>query len=177
MKRLLLAVIGVLTLAGCSEMRVDDFAGGTPTFKPEEYFQGRTKAWGFFQDRFGTIKRQFVVEIDGTMDNGTLVMNESFAYADGEKATRVWRIKPLGNGEYEGTAGDVIGTAKGKVAGNAMNFAYEIDLPIQGSTWRVHFDDWMLQQDEEVMLNKSTVTKFGIELGEVFIFFRRLPPG
>ncbi len=176
MRRLILAVIGVLTLAGCSEMRVDDFAGATPTFKPEEYFQGRTKAWGFFQDRFGTIKRQFVVEIDGTIDNGTLVMNESFAYADGEKATRVWRITPLGNGEYEGTAGDVVGTARGKVAGNAMNFAYEIDLPIQGSTWRVHFDDWMLQQDEEVMVNKSTITKFGIELGEVFIFFRRIPP-
>ena len=86
-----------------------------------------------FQDRFGTIKRQFVVEIDGTIDNGTLVMDESFAYADGEKATRVWRIKPLGNGEYEGTAGDVVGTARGKIAGNAMNLAYEIDLPIQGS--------------------------------------------
>ena len=69
----------------------------------------------------------------------------------------------------------MIGTARGKVAGNAMNFAYEIDLPIQGSTWRVHFDDWMLLQDDEVMLNKSTITKFGIELGEVFIFFRRVP--
>jgi hypothetical protein len=175
MRRLILAVIGVLTLAGCSEMRVDDFAAATPVFKPEEYFLGRTKAWGFFQDRFGTIRRQFVVEIDGTMDDGTLVMDERFVYADGERATRVWRITPLGNGEYEGTAGDVVGIARGKVAGNAMNFAYELDLPIQGSTWRVRFDDWMLLQDAEVMLNKSTITKFGIELGEVFIFFRRLP--
>ena len=175
MTRTILAVIGVLGLTGCSEMRVEDFAAATPVFKPEEYFRGRTKAWGFFQDRFGTIKRQFVVEIDGSLDNGTLVMDERFAYADGEQATRVWRITPLGNGEYEGTAGDVVGTARGKVAGNAMNFAYELDLPIQGSTWRVHFDDWMLLQDEEVMLNKSTITKFGIELGEVFIFFRRMP--
>lgn len=158
-------------------MRVEDFAAATPVFKPEEFFQGRTKAWGFFQDRFGNIRRQFVVEIDGRLDGGTLIMDESFAYSDGEKATRIWRIKPLGDGKYEGTAGDVIGTAQGKVAGNAMNFVYQIDLPIQGSTWRVHFDDWMLQQDEEVMVNKSTVTKFGIELGEVFIFFRRQPDG
>ena len=177
MMRRLVAVIGVLTLAGCSEMRVEDFATGTPTFKPEEYFQGRTKAWGFFQDRFGTIRRQFVVEIDGSMENGTLVLDESFDYADGEKAKRVWRITPLGNGEYEGTAGDVIGVAKGRAAGNALNFVYEMDLPIQGSVWRVHFDDWMLLQDEDVMVNKSTITKFGIALGEVFLFFRRMPAG
>ena len=158
-------------------MRVEDFAGTSPPFRPEEYFQGRTRAWGFFQDRFGNIKRQFVVDIEGSVQNGALTLEESFAYADGEKATRVWRIRPLGDGEYEGTAGDVVGTARGKVAGNAMRWAYDMDLPIQGSTWRVHFDDWMLQQDQEVMLNKSTVSKYGIELGEVFIFFRRLTNG
>ena len=69
----------------------------------------------------------------------------------------------------------MVGTARGRAAGNALNWAYELDLPIKGSTWRVHFDDWMLQQDQEVMLNKSTVTKFGVELGQVFIFFRRIP--
>jgi hypothetical protein len=155
-------------------MRVENFAAATPVFKPEEFFLGRTKAWGFFQDRFGNIRRQFVVEIDGRLDGTTLIMDESFAYSDGEKASRVWHIRPLGNGEYEGRAGDVIGTAYGKTAGNAMNFVYDLDLPIQGSVWRVRFDDWMLQQDAEVMVNKSTITKFGIELGEVFIFFRRV---
>ena len=69
----------------------------------------------------------------------------------------------------------MVGTARGRIAGNAMYWAYDLDLPINGSTWRVRFDDWMLLQDEDVMLNKSTITKFGIELGEVFIFFRRLP--
>jgi hypothetical protein len=156
-------------------MRVEDYAGTMPVFRPEEYFQGQTRAWGFFQDRFGNIKRQFVVDIAGNVEGGVLVLNESFVYVDGEKATRTWKIKSLGNGDYEGTAGDVVGTARGRAAGNALNWAYEIDLPIKGSTWRVHFDDWMLQQNQEVMLNKSTVTKFGVELGQVFIFFRRIP--
>lgn len=175
MSKTVLVVIGALTLAGCNDMRVENFAAANPVFRPEEFFHGHTKAWGFFQDRFGNIRRQFMVEIAGRIDGGTLIMDESFVYSDGEKARRTWRIKPLGDGRYEGTADDVIGTAQGQVAGNAMNFAYQIDLPIQGSSWRVHFDDWMLQQDDEVMVNKSTVTKFGIELGEVFIFFRRLP--
>ena len=83
------------------------------------------------------------------LQDGTLVLDESFVYADGEHATRLWRIRPLGNGEYEGTAGDVVGTARGRVAGNAMNWVYDLDLPINGSVWRVHFDDWMLLQDPE----------------------------
>ena len=175
LRRLLFIVIGVFALVGCSGMQIEDFIRGKPAFKPEEYFNGHSRAWGVFQDRFGTIRRQFVVDINGSMDGDVLVLAEAFLYADGEHATRVWRIRPLGNGEYEGTAGDVVGTARGRIAGNAMYWAYDLDLPINGSTWRVRFDDWMLLQDEDVMLNKSTITKFGIELGQVFISFRRLP--
>ncbi len=174
MRRLLFAVIGVFALGGCSGMQIEDFAETKPVFKPEEFFQGHSRAWGMFQDRFGNIRRQFVVDIDGTLQDGVLVLDESFVYADGEHAKRVWQIKPLGNGDYEGTAGDVVGTARGRTVGNAMRWAYDLDLPINGSTWRVHFDDWMLLQDDGVMLNKSTITKFGIELGQVFISFRRL---
>ena len=65
MKNHTLAAIGVVALVGCSGMQVEDYAGTMPVFRPEEYFQGQTRAWGFFQDRFGTIKRQFVVDIDG----------------------------------------------------------------------------------------------------------------
>jgi len=174
MRRLLFAMIGVFALVGCSGMQIEDFAETKPVFKPEEFFQGQSRAWGMFQDRFGNIRRQFVVDINGTLQDDVLVLDESFVYADGERAKRVWQIKSLGNGDYEGTAGDVVGTARGRTVGNAMRWAYDLDLPINGSTWRVHFDDWMLLQDDGVMLNKSTITKFGIELGQVFISFRRL---
>lgn len=168
-------VLGCFAITGCADMKIESFSGTTPSFKPEEYFIGRTKAWGFFQDRFGTIRREFVVEIDGSMEGEVLVLDERFAYADGERDTRVWRIKSLGNGAYEGTAGDIVGTAKGQANGRAMNWVYDFDLPVGGgSTWRVRFDDWMLLQDQEVMLNRTTITKFGFKLGEVFIFFRRL---
>jgi hypothetical protein len=176
MPRWILILMGVMALAGCSGMKIEDYAGKTPEFRPEEYFLGQTRAWGFFQDRFGNIRRQFVVDITGSMEGEVLVLDESFVYADGERAKRVWRIRPLGDGRYEGTAGDVIGVAQGRAVGNAMRWVYDFDLPVGENVWRVRFDDWMLQQDGEVMLNKSTVTKFGLELGEVFIFFRRLTP-
>ena len=41
------------------------------------------------------------------------------------------------------------------------------------STYEVQFDDWMYQMDDKVMLNRATMSKFGIELGEVLLSFRK----
>ncbi len=167
----------VLLVSGCTSMQPEDFKGTTPRFLPEQFFAGRTEAWGFFQDRFGKIRREFKVTIDGSVEGKVLTMTEHFFYRDGERQTRVWTITNLGDGHYEGRAGDIVGVAKGTAVGRALNWQYDFDLPTNGSTWRVHFDDWMLLQDENVMLNRSTVTKLGIELGEVVIFFRKDPGG
>ena len=165
-----------LLLAGCSGMKVEDFAGTEPGFAPEKYFVGRTRAWGFFQDRFGRIRREFTVEIQGSFDGATLRLDEDFVYLDGESDKRVWTIRKLTDGSYEGTADDIVGVAKGRAAGRAMNWVYEFDLPIGDSKLRVTFDDWMLLQDEQTMLNRTTVSKLGLRLGEVVIFFRKPTP-
>jgi hypothetical protein len=163
----------LVLLTGCSTMKLDDFAGTGPRLVLEDYFLGHTRAWGLFEDRFGNIRRQFVVDIDGTMEGDELVLVEDFVYDDGETDQRIWRIRRTGDDAYEGRAGDVVGVARGRVAGRALNWSYEVDLPIGERTWRVRFDDWMLLQDEEVLLNRATVSKWGITLGEVTIFFRR----
>jgi len=175
MIRSLFVAVTLLVLTGCSAMKIDDFADTGPEFVPEEYFIGQTKAWGFFQDRFGNIRREFVVDIQGYMDGEVLVLDEDFVYADGETDKRVWRIRHLGDGRYEGEADDIIGTATGERRGKAMRWGYDFDLAVGDRTWRVTFDDWMLRQDENVMINKTTVSKWGFTLGEVFIFFQKQP--
>lgn len=172
--RWLVTALAVL-LTGCGGMNIEDYSGTAPAFRPEAYFEGQTRAWGFFQDRFGTIRREFTVDITGTVDGDVLVLDEDFTYADGERATRLWTIRRVGDGLYEGTAADVVGTARGRAVGRAMNWVYEFELPRGQSTMRVTMDDWMFLQDDEVMLNRTTVRKFGIKLGEVVIFFRKLP--
>ena len=37
----------------------------------------------------------------------------------------------------------------------------------------VKFDDWMIMQDEKNVFNKATMTKFGIRLGDVYLFFTK----
>ena len=163
----------IATLTGCSTMKVEDFAGSEPRLLIEDYFQGKTRAWGIFEDRFGKLRRQFVVDIEGTWDGRELVLDEHFRFSDGETDRRVWRIVKQGDHRYEGRSEDTVGIAKGKSRGNAFNWTYVIDLKTGEDTLRVRFDDWMFLQPDGVLLNRARVTKWGIEVGQVTLVFKR----
>ena len=172
----LLGLVSLAWLSGCSTIKPDDYAETTPKLRIEDYFQGRTLAWGMFQDRFGKIRNRFKVDMKGTVKDGVLTLNEDFFYENGSTSNRQWNIKILGDGRYEGTAGDVIGVAKGKAAGHAFNWKYQIDLPIGDSKWRVSFDDWLFLQEDGVLINIATVSKWGITLGKLtFVFAKKEP--
>jgi len=160
-------------LGACRSMNIDDFEGTTPALVLEDYFVGETRAWGIFEDRFGNLRREFKVDIVGTWDGRVLTMTEDFVYADGETDQRVWQIEKLGEGRYRGRANDVIGTAEGTVKGKALTWSYDIVLKVGGSDLKVRFIDWLFLQDDEVMINRASVTKFGIEIGTVTLFFRK----
>lgn len=167
----LLLLIG---LTGCNGMKPEDFAGREPKLVLEQYFDGRSKAWGIFQDRFGRLRRQFEVEIDGSWDGEELTLVEDFIYDDGEQEQRIWRIKKTGDHGYEGRAADVIGVAKGESYGNALNWQYQFALKVGDDTWNVAFDDWLFLQSDGVLINRAEVTKFGFKIGEVTLAFRKL---
>ena len=39
--------------------------------------------------------------------------------------------------------------------------------------YNVKFDDWMFLMDDEVMLNRAVMSKWGFRLGEVTLAFRK----
>ena len=172
-RTLTLCLAVLLALPGCSSMKPEDFDGTSPRFILEEYFSGNVQAWGVFQDRFGRLRRQFTVDIEGSWDGQALTLVEDFVYDDGEIDRRVWSIRRIDEHTYQGTADDVVGTATGISYGNALNWQYDFDLQVGDSTVRVHFDDWMFLQDDDVMINRAEVTKWGFAVGEASIFFRR----
>lgn len=154
-------------------MKPADFKDTAPRLVIEDYFVGKTQAWGIFEDRFGRLRRQFTVDISGTWDGQDLILDERFKYADGERDRRIWKIRKTGDHSYEGRAGDVIGTAKGEAYGNALNWRYDMDLKVGDGTLRVHFNDWMFLQPSGVLLNRATVTKLGVRIGSVTLAFMK----
>ena len=165
-------IVTLLFLTSCSsDMNINDFSNNKPKFKLEEYFNGKTEAWGMFHDRFGNLKRSFKVDILGILDSDTLTLDEKFVYDDGEKDTRIWTIKILGDDKYSGEASDVVGKAKGVASGNALNWRYKLNLKVKDSTIVVDFDDWMFLQDKGVLINRAEVKKWGLNIGVVTITF------
>jgi hypothetical protein len=155
-------------------MKPEDFANQSPQFVLEEYFSGRSRASGVIEDWAGDVRRQLVVDIEGTWDGTTLKLDEQFRFADGEKQRRVWYITKLDDHTYEGRADDVVGKATGVAFGNVLNWRYDMDLKAGERTWRVHFSDWMFLQPDGVVINRARVLKFGITVGQVTLAFQRV---
>jgi len=162
------------TLAGCaSKPTPADYAREQPVLDLRSYFNGPMTAHGVFIDRSGKVVKRFTVKLVGTWQGDTGVLEEDFVFSDGTTDRRVWTLTDQGNGKWTGTASDVVGQAQGEAAGNALNWRYTLKLPVDGRVYEVQFDDWMFLVDEQVMLNRAVMSKFGIRLGEVLLSFHR----
>ncbi len=179
MKRRLLLTSGAaaaaLALTGCAGPQVTDYSADKPVLDLRQYFNGTLDAYGVFTDRSGKVVKRFTVVMRCTWNGDEGVLDEDFVYSDGSTQKRIWRLKHLGNGRYEGRADDVVGVAQGQTAGNAFRWGYTLALPVDGKVWEVQFDDWMYLMDPRVMLNKAAMSKFGIHLGEVTLSFVKRP--
>ncbi|MEW2913895.1 DUF3833 domain-containing protein [Leisingera sp. JC11] len=167
-------VAGLSALTACGRPSLSDGKLSSRSLNLEEYFDGRTVAYGQFEDRFGTVRRRFVVDITGEWDGEKLTLTEDFRYSDGTTEQRIWTLTKTGEDTWEGAADGVQGVARGEERGDTFNWAYTIDLPVpRGGTMRVSFDDWMWLLEDGRLLNKAYMSRFGVTLGEVTIFFEK----
>ena len=135
-------------------------------------------AYGQFQDVFGTVRRSFVVTIQGDWDGERLRLQEDFVYEDGATEQRIWTLTKTGDDTWTGTAPGVIGVPRGVEQDNRFNWKYEIDLPIPSAdgtseTMRVTFDDWMWLLTDDRLFNRAYVKRYGFDIGDVSISFEK----
>ena len=169
-----LLIITVLFITSCSSkqsMKPEDFKDQVPRLIIEDYLSGNVKAWGILQNRSGKVTRQFSANLNGTWDGKKLVLDEKFNWSDGEVQTRKWKISKIDEHNYEGTAEDVVGKARGFSYGPAFKFEYVLLVPIKGKEIKITFDDWIFKQDEKIAINRATMTKFGIKVAELTVMF------
>lgn len=170
---LLALLAGTAVLTGCASPQVNDYAQERPQLELDRYFNGRILAHGIFQQRGGEVVRRFTVVMDCHWEGHQGVLDEAFTYSDGSTQRRIWRLTKHADGRYTGTADDVVGEAQGQTAGNAFRWNYTLRLPVDGKEYEVQFDDWMFLVDDRVMLNRATMSKFGVTLGEVLLSFTK----
>jgi hypothetical protein len=153
MKKYWFAALAVL-LNGCSQIGVQDYREQQPKLDLKQYFNGDITGWGMVQDRGGKVLRRFTVHIDARWQGNTGVLEENFDWSDGKKEHRRWEIKKQDD-HYEGTAGDVVGLAQGEAAGNALQWRYQLALPVDGKTLHMTMEDWMYLIDDQTLANRT----------------------
>ena len=170
MKNLILVFLTITLLTGCSSMKIEDFNNTKPELIPQEYFNGKLRAYGIVKDRSGKITRTFKGEMIGSWDkNGIGTLDEYFVYNDGEEMKRVWTLKPTGDKKFIATANDIIGESPMIANGNTVMIDYVMRTPYKNSTIDLSVQDWLHLQDDGVIINHSKMKKFGFVVGELVI--------
>lgn len=157
----------LIILSGCAGQKIEQYQKAKPALDLRTYFTGQIDGWGMFQKDSGEVQKRFVVSIKAIQKNGEITLDEQFVWDDGSRTQRIWQLVQQSDGSWKGRAGDVVGHAVGKVSGNALHWTYTLKLPVGDKTYDVHFDDWMYLIDENVMLNRSVMSKWGVTLGSV----------
>ena len=145
----------------------------TAPFDLLSWLEGKTHALGLFEDRKGRVRRRFTVEMDGTAEGNTLRLHERFVFDDGERQERTWVLTRGPGGTFSGRAEDSVSEATGRFEEGVAYLASELKLKIGSRSIALNFDDAFYETGPGLVLNRSTMSKWGVRLGQILIQFRK----
>lgn len=167
-------ILMLLVMSGCRTMTPSELAATTPVLDPLQYFEGETRSWGVIENRRGDPVSQFRADLTGRREGDLLTIEQRFTFVDDRRETRRWRIRRVAPNRYEATANDVVGVSKGEARGNTFHWSYVTAGSRAGFIDDLRYELWMyLMDDGKTLINRVTVTKFGIVVARTTERFRR----
>jgi hypothetical protein len=145
----------------------------TAPFDLLSWLEGSSHAQGVFEDRKGRVRRRFSVEMMGTPDGNTLRLHERFIFEDGERQERTWLLTRGAGRSFTGRAEDSVSEAHGRFEQGVAYLCSELRLKIGSRRVAMRFDDAFYEVGPGLVLNRSTMSKWGIRLGQILIQFRK----
>ncbi|MFN2476423.1 MAG: DUF3833 family protein [Chthoniobacterales bacterium] len=162
--------IAVVALLICAS----DASALDTQFRPEKFFAGRTVSSGVFHNTVGKPEQRFTTECRGRMRGRILWLDQVFRYDDGHTQQRHWQIRRVSANQYVGRAIDVVGEARGEVAGPTFHFNYAVALNPGNALLNVRLDQTMTLRRDGHVENQATIKKLGVVLSRVTEEFRRV---
>ncbi len=161
-------------LTGCGGAKTEDYSSEKPVMDIRKFFNGPVEAWGVLYSFSGKQDLHFHANMEGSWAGNKGTLKEKFTYSDGRVDERTWNITMIDDHHFTATAGDVVGTAKGTQHGNTVNMRYVLDAKrSSGGTIKLSMDDWMYLVDENTIINRIKMKKFGLAVGELVVTMRK----
>jgi len=165
---LVLSLAAVL-LSGCdAKPGPSESVGIGPAFDPIAFFDGHTHSWGVIENRGGAPTEWVVTDSHGEKDGaGRLRMVQHLSFQDGTKQQRDWSLWRSGADQFDATANDMAGSAKGQANGNVFHWQWVLERSPGNSLMNVTMEQWMYRLADGSVMIRTTISKLGIILAEV----------
>jgi hypothetical protein len=165
----------VLLLTGCSQS-LDDYQQIQPALTLPGFFSGTGQAYGVLQNWRGQQTLHFSAELCGQWQGNRGDLYEIFLYSDGRTDKRHWQLQVAADGNITGSAEDVVGPATGRIAGNTLYWEYVLRIPQADGSIDVQVKDWLYLVTPQQLVNRSTLHKFGLTVGELTLSIQQQDP-
>ena len=169
-RRFIIATVPLL-LTACGSQSLEHYKDTQPTLTIEQFFAHKVTGYGMVKDYSGQVIKRFKVTMLGTWQGDTGILQEDFVYDNGEKQHNQWQLHKQDASHFTATAANIVGIAAGEQRGNAMHMRYMMAIPYQNSTLNLLGDDWFYRIDEHVVLNTTSLSKWGLPIAQVFTSF------
>jgi hypothetical protein len=170
MKTYLIIILSFLTLS-CSSIDINTYKDNSPKLDLKTYFSGDLTAHGIIKDRSGKVIRYFNVDMQGTWNkDGIGILKEKFIFDDGSIDYRTWTFSPFKNNNqvhYLAKANDTLAPVPISISGNAFFMNYDLLIDYEGNEVEVRIEDKMYLINNAVMINESTMIKYGLDVGYI----------
>lgn len=133
-----------------------------PEFRPDLFFQGRTRGAGTVRVATSSRLKKLAVEGTGRLDPQSGLVLDQAVTIDGKTTSRSFRIARLPDGSWQGTLSDAAGPVRATVSGNRMT----LDYRMRRAGMRMH-QVLDLQPGGRTLLNRARVTLMGIKVAEI----------
>ncbi|MGO1502549.1 MAG: DUF3833 domain-containing protein [Marinobacter sp.] len=172
---ILLLVAALTLLSGCSGPALTDYADRGPKLVPEQFFSGELTARGVVKDMSGEVIRTFDADISASWNSaGVGTLDEEFRFDDDEVQTRIWTLTPSDAADsYHADAGDVTEPGTMRWSGNAIHMNYVLQVAYGDETLDVRMDDWMYLVTPDTLINQTTMSKWGVDVGEIVLVIQK----
>ncbi|HEY0425725.1 MAG TPA: DUF3833 family protein [Rhodopila sp.] len=162
-------------IGGCARKPLDTVLGGSgPTLDPVAFFSGHTHSGGVIESRSGAPTEWIVTDSLGAQDaTGRLRMVQHLAFQDGTTQERTWTMWRSGPHLFMATANDMVGSATGQSNGRIFHWQWVLARAPGNALSNVTMEQWMYQMDDDSLLIRTSVSKFGFILAEVTEQFKR----
>ncbi|MEM7302730.1 MAG: DUF3833 family protein [Pseudomonadota bacterium] len=142
-----------------------------------DFFEGETRAHGFFETVFGTPKRYFRADISGRWEGSRFRMDEDFLFDDGEQESRTWWLEvdpDAGANAIRAFCAETPEAGIGEHNGRICNLTYRFRLAVGDKSLMVRFRDLFVLAGDNTLLNRGKVSKWGLPVGQLVIAFRKV---